>query len=158
MTIALERPVGTTDPAVLVEPEVTERLAHRITTDHPEISEATARRIVGQTAAFLATSGQQPGQSLAPSKLVDIGWHTFILHTVDYADFCQNVVGQFVHHVPTSEDEQMPGSPTETRERTLAAITAAGYTVDGKLWPEASSECTQCHAGCTDSPNSGGKK
>ncbi|MFG2677595.1 hypothetical protein [Streptomyces sp. NPDC048392] len=34
MTIALERPVGTTDPAALVGPEVTERLARRITIDH----------------------------------------------------------------------------------------------------------------------------
>ena len=85
MTIALERPVGTTDPATLVDPEVTERLARRITADHPEITEAIARRIVGQAAAFIATSGSQPGQSLAPSQLVDYGWHAFILHTVDYA-------------------------------------------------------------------------
>jgi hypothetical protein len=150
--------VGSTDPAALVEPEMTERLARRITTDHPEISEATARRIIGQTAAFLAASGRQPGQSLAPSELVDIGWHTFILHTIDYADFCENVVGRFVHHVPTGEDELLPGGAAETRERTLAAITAAGYTADPELWPEASPDCTQCHAGCTDSPNSGGKK
>ncbi|MFJ6645757.1 glycine-rich domain-containing protein [Streptomyces sp. NPDC091290] len=154
MTIALERPVGTTDPITLVDPEVTDRLARRITADHPEITEATARRIVGQAAAFIAASGHQPGQSLAPSKLVDYGWHAFILHTVDYARFCQQVVGRFVHHVPTGEDDETPGGPQATRARTLAAITAAGYAVDEELWPDMA-ECTQCHAGCTDSPNSG---
>ncbi|MEV5351910.1 hypothetical protein [Streptomyces sp. NPDC052693] len=154
MTIALERLVGTTDPAALVAPEVTDRLIRRITTDHPEITEATARRIVGQTAAFIAASGKQPGQSLAPSKLVDYGWHAFILHTVDYTRFCEQVVGRFVHHVPTDEDDEMPDGAQATRERTLAAIAAAGYTVDEELWPDMA-DCTQCHAGCTDSPNTG---
>ena len=43
MTIALERPVGTTDPTALVAPEVMERLAARVTEDHPEIDAPTAR-------------------------------------------------------------------------------------------------------------------
>ncbi|MEU0076166.1 hypothetical protein ABZ027_42590 [Streptomyces sp. NPDC006332] len=154
MTIALERPVGTTDPPTLLTPEVTDRLARRITTDHPDIDSATAHRIIGQTAAFIAASGQQPGQNLAPSKLVDVGWHAFVLHTVDYAEFCQRVVGHFVHHVPTDEDEETPDGPQATRERTLTAITAAGYTVDLELWGT-TADCNQCHAGCHDSPKSG---
>lgn len=151
MTVTLERPVSATDALTLVTPEVTDRLARRITADHPEISTVTARRIVGQAAAFIAASGRQPGQSLAPSELVDYGWHAFILHTADYADFCEQVVGQFVHHVPTDEAETLPGGPKATRERTLAAIAAAGYAVDPELWPDVA-KCTQCHAGCTDSP------
>ncbi|UAX54338.1 hypothetical protein K5X85_15555 [Streptomyces sp. A144] len=158
MTIALERPVGTTtDPITLVDPGVTERLTRRITTDHPEVSEPIARRIVGQAAGFIAASGQQPGQSLAPSQAVDIGWHAFILHTVDYAAFCEQVAGRFVHHVPTDEADEMSGEARATRERTLAAITAAGYTVDEELWPDLAN-CSQCHAGCTDSPNSGRRR
>ncbi|MGW0820152.1 glycine-rich domain-containing protein [Streptomyces sp. NPDC002845] len=154
MTIVLERPVGTTDPATLVDPVVTDRLVRRITVDHPGIDEATARRIVGQAAGFVAASGRQPGQMLSPSRMVDIGWHAFILHTVDYADFCQRVVGHFVHHVPTGEDEDPVGGAAAARERTLAAIHAAGYMVDPELWGEAA-DCNQCHAGCHDSPKSG---
>jgi hypothetical protein len=157
VTITLERPVSTTDPITLLDPDVADRLTRRITTDHPEIDQATARRIVGQTAAFIATSGRQPGQSLAPSELVDHGWHAFILHTADYAEFCQRAVGRFVHHVPTAEGEQLPGGPQATRTRTLTAITAAGYTIDRDLWPDMA-ECSQCHAGCSDSPNGGKKK
>ncbi|MCT4357174.1 hypothetical protein M5362_29080 [Streptomyces sp. Je 1-79] len=152
MTIALERPVGTTDPATLVEPELRERLATRITKDHPEIDTPTARRIVGQTAAFLAAGARKPGQSLVPSELVDIGWHTWILHTVDYAEFCQRVAGRFIHHIPTDEGETVPGGPAAAHERTLAAITAAGYVVDQDLWLHAGNECGQCHQGCHDSP------
>lgn len=133
MTIALEHPVGTIDPVTLLNPELMNRLIHRVTTDHPEISADTARRIVGQAAAFVAASGLQPGQSLAPSELVDHGWHAFILHTVDYAAFCQQVVGRFVHHVPTDEDEATPGGAAAARERTLAVIDAV-YSVYGAAW------------------------
>ncbi|WP_150134531.1 glycine-rich domain-containing protein [Streptomyces hyaluromycini] len=156
MTIALERPVGT-DPTLLVTPEVADRLTRRIVADHPEVSPETALRIVGQAAGFIAASGRQPGQSLAPSNLVDYGWHAFILHTVDYAQFCEQVVGRFVHHVPTADDDQVPGGPQAARERTVAAIAAAGYTVDPDLWPDVA-DCNQCYDGCTDSPNSGGKR
>jgi hypothetical protein len=155
MSIAVEHPVQPADPGSLLSPEVTERLARRITIDHPGIDEPLAQRIVAQTAAFLAASGHAPGQSLAPSKLVDVGWHSFILHTVDYADFCRRVAGRFIHHVPTDEPTAIPGGPAEARDRTLTAITAAGYTVDTELWPELA-DCSQCHAGCHDSPNSGG--
>lgn len=154
MTIALEHPVGTTNPITLIDPQVADRLTRRVTTDHPKISEETARRIVGQTCAFIAASGKRPGQQLVPSDLVDYGWHAFILHTVDYAAYCQRIAGRFVHHVPTDEDEQVAGGAPAAQARTVAAIEAAGYTVDPELWTTAA-DCTQCHAGCTDSPNSG---
>ncbi|MEU9015375.1 hypothetical protein AB0D12_37805 [Streptomyces sp. NPDC048479] len=159
MTIALDRPVGTTNPAELVGSEMRERLAARIVKDHPEIDHATARRIIGQTATFLAAGAQRPGAELSPSKLVDIGWHTWILHTVDYAVFCEQIAGRFIHHVPTPDGEEIEGGPEVARERTLAAITAAGFAIDHELWPAAAKmgDCSQCHAGCSDSPN-GGKK
>ncbi|MET8172679.1 glycine-rich domain-containing protein [Streptomyces clavifer] len=159
MTIALERPVGTTDPATLVEPEVMERLAVRISKDHPDTGLPTARRIVGQAAAFLVASAALPGAELSPSKAVDTGWHAWILHTVDYAAFCERVAGRFIHHVPTPDDESIKGGPAAARQRTLDAISAAGFRIDHDLWPDAAKmgDCTQCHAGCSDSP-SGAKK
>jgi len=48
-----------------------------------------------------------------PIKEIDIVWHTFLLFTAEYADFCDRYVGRFVHHVPVtsrnsgySRDEQ----------------------------------------------------
>ncbi|MDQ1009838.1 hypothetical protein QFZ82_004323 [Streptomyces sp. V4I23] len=131
-----------------------QRLTARIIAEHPDITLSLARRIVAQAAAFLAASAKRPRQELSPSKLVDIGWHTWILHTVDYALFCQKVVGRFVHHVPTDENEQPRGGAAAARERTVSAIQAAGYTVDAELWRSAA-DCNQCHAGCHDSPKSG---
>lgn len=159
MTISLERSVGTTDPATLVEPAMMERLAARITKDHTETDLPTARRVIGQTAAFLAAGAALPHVALSPSKPVDVGWHTWILHTVDYAAFCDRIAGRFIHHVPTSGGQVSGGGPEAERRRTLDALVAAGFRIDLDLWPEAAKmgECSQCHAGCTDSPN-GGKK
>ncbi|WP_218839488.1 glycine-rich domain-containing protein [Streptomyces albidoflavus] len=156
MTIALEH-TSTTGTSHLLTSQLLDRLAQRITADHPDIDTPLARRAVVQAAAFIAASGRAPDQALAPSPLVDIAWHTFILHTVDYAAFCERTVGRFVHHVPTDDEGALPGGPAETRARTLAAIAMAGYSIDHELWLEASAECSQCHAGCSDSPNTGKK-
>ncbi|WP_326738290.1 glycine-rich domain-containing protein [Streptomyces sp. NBC_01022] len=159
MTIALERSVGTTDPATLVDPIIMERLAARIAKEHSDTDLPTARRIIGQTAAFLAAGAALPRVALSPSKPVDIGWHTWILHTVEYAAFCDHVAGRFIHHAPIPEAERNLGDPAAERRRTLDALAATGFRIDDDLWPEAArmGECSQCHAGCTDSPN-GGKK
>ncbi|WP_406267366.1 hypothetical protein OHT93_11635 [Streptomyces sp. NBC_00191] len=127
MTVELIRTAGTTDPATLVAPEVMERLIARVVKDYPRLDRVTARRVVAQTAAFIATSAHRPGVDLSPSKLVDIGWHTWIFHTVEYARFCEQVCGRFIHHVPAPNGEELDLSPTAARERTLAAITHAGF-------------------------------
>lgn len=36
---------------------------------------------------------------------IDDMWHTFILFTQDYTDFCQRYFGRYLHHQPTTEDE-----------------------------------------------------
>jgi hypothetical protein len=62
--------------------------------------------------------------SLAPSEKVDRAWHLFILFTHDYAAFCQEYIGHFVHHVP--EDPFSDGKSDVTREPLLKAQTIFG--------------------------------
>ncbi|WP_413809807.1 glycine-rich domain-containing protein [Streptomyces sp. OE57] len=148
MTVTVERPLGTAaDARTLLSADLLDRLATRIVKDH-DIALPLAERI-----AACANNTSQP---LTPSKTIDIGWHTFILHTRDYADFCQRVAGHFIHHVPTDPAEGKRGTAAAARQRILDAIATAGYAVDTDLWPEAA-DCSQCHAGCSDSPNSGKK-
>ncbi|WP_432090324.1 glycine-rich domain-containing protein [Streptomyces sp. NRRL F-5630] len=152
MTSTIAHPVGATDPSTLLDRETRNRLANRITADHPDITPGMAQRIVNQTLAFVATSGRTPGQGMSPSRLVDIGWHTFILHTVDYARYCERVASRFVHHVPTENAGETPGEAAAVLTRTMSAIEDAGFTLDTELWLGAA-DCSQCHEGCTDSPN-----
>jgi hypothetical protein len=35
------------------------------------------------------------------TKIIDEMWHTFILFTKEYHDFCERYFGRFVHHAPT---------------------------------------------------------
>jgi hypothetical protein len=89
---------------------------------------------------------------LAPSELVDAGWHAFILHTRDYADFCHRVAGRYLHHVPTGGDPVKHGERAHaTLSRTVEAIRNAGFVVDPDLWP-ANANCSQCKNGCYDDP------
>lgn len=150
LTSATERPV---QGHTLIDPDLFDRLTSRIAVEHPDLDESMPQRILDQALAFLGTSGTA-AVPLSPSKLVDIGWHTFILFTVDYAAFCDRVAGRFIHHVPDDGPINQGGTPPTRAAAladTVAAIGTAGFALDADLWPHAA-DCTQCHAGCTDSP------
>ena len=42
------------------------------------------------------------GHGKSPSKEVDQIWHSFILHTAEYARFCEVFFNRFIHHKPAS--------------------------------------------------------
>jgi hypothetical protein len=139
-------------PRDLISPRMHARLTRRIIADHG-MDPAMAERIMGQALAFLQACAVNPGGGLAPSDQVDKGWHAFILHTADYAEFCQRVAGRFIHHRPTDPGQEDDGGAAI--HATLTAMRAAGLPVDEDLWPSAAeceSKCHQCHAGCHDSP------
>jgi hypothetical protein len=144
----------------LVPDELFARLTARIAQDHPELAPDLPARIMDQALAFLGACATST-KPLGPSELVDIGWHTFILHTADYAEFCQRVAGRFIHHQPEPvPDDRQPSGPEPIGgpiSRTRAAIIAAGFALDAPLWSTAdaadcNSKCHQCHAGCHNSP------
>lgn len=39
-------------------------------------------------------------------KEIDDMWHTFILFTIDYMRFCEEYFGEFIHHLPNTDDEE----------------------------------------------------
>ncbi|MBO0880719.1 MAG: hypothetical protein J2P17_10325, partial [Mycobacterium sp.] len=63
---------------------------------------------------------------------VDIGWHTFILYTKDYASFCNRVAGRFIHHEPNDNPEakQRPGGI----KRTIEVMKALQLPYDEMIW------------------------
>jgi len=138
----------------LVSWDLFDRLARRIVTDE-RLERDLAERIVDQALAFLSACAANTGAAFAPSDLVDIGWHAFLLHTRDYAAFCDRIAGRFLHHVPTEPtDPAASGDAARgTLLRTVAAIGAAGFVIDADLWPRsAAGACTGCHNGCHNDP------
>ncbi|WP_371646068.1 MULTISPECIES: hypothetical protein [unclassified Streptomyces] len=103
---------------------------HTILDNNPGMEPGMAGRILVDALAYLATAAATSG-GLAPSRVVDEGWHALILHTGLYQTLCARL-GGFIHHVPERPD---PGRRSQASiERTIAAIEAAGYSVDRDLW------------------------
>ena len=61
---------------------------------------ADARQLFKDTKLFLLLCAENPRQHYVPTKAIDEGWHNFILYTRDYASFCDNYFGKFLHHQP----------------------------------------------------------
>ena len=131
----------------LIEPRLFGRMSARIATEY-NTDAATAEAIMDQALAFLGACAVTT-TALSPSKTVDIGWHTFLLYTRDYAAFCERIAGRFIHHIPTDDEHTAENTPDTST--TTSAIIAAGYLVDASAWENAA-DCSQCKDGCSDDP------
>ncbi|MFF3007032.1 glycine-rich domain-containing protein [Kitasatospora sp. NPDC057940] len=147
----------------LVDDALFGRLVHRVVDDQ-DMEPQLAVRVVDQALAFLGTCAASPGAQLSPSRLVDHGWHAFLMYTGEYAGFCDRVAGRFLHHNPEDGDSPVKGASIAA---TMAALTAIGFQVDTELWTMSaecsegsggdgsdgseSGNCSQCHQGCHNS-------
>jgi len=130
----------------LVSDELWSRLTNRIVKDEEGMTLALAERIMDQALGFLRLCAQkEANESYSPSALVDIGWHTFILYTREYAAFCDRVAGRFIHHSPTDEEGKDYG--TGHVAKTAAAMKVRGISVDEQLWASSDSPCSN---NCSD--------
>ncbi|MEU9264570.1 hypothetical protein AB0E04_03825 [Streptomyces sp. NPDC048251] len=104
---------------------------------NPNMAAEMAGRIVEEGLKFVAACAANPGVGLAPSRIVDEGWHALILHTATYADLCQRLGGAFVHHYPGWDPTHYdPPILDRTREK----ITELGWEADPQLWGPPSDE------------------
>lgn len=114
--------------------------------DEYGLERAVADRVVDQALALVFVMGSTgEGASMTPSQQVDPGWHTLILHTDWYANWCQEQFGYFLHHQPNSKT-RTGGLMTSVVNK----IRAAGFEVDDELWGTAA-ECN-APACCGDGP------
>jgi hypothetical protein len=135
-----------TDPRSLISTELFEKLALRVEDEH-DVHPSGAEKIVTQALAFLQACAENPGMHLAPPLEVDWGWHMFILHTKEYAAFCDRVAGRFIHHEPA--DGLQDGG--EAIQRTAALMRRAGLPVDKDMWSPRGTGCTNtCHNDCSE--------
>ncbi|AYG80948.1 hypothetical protein DWB77_03086 [Streptomyces hundungensis] len=150
MTITHERPAEVQN---LISPQLRALLIKDVRKDWPDLTDDMGERGVNQMVAFLATS-TVTGQPMTPSLRVDRFWHRFLKRSVPYLAFSRALGVDYIHHVPDdTEGGADPEAGRAAMEATTAAITAAGFEVDAEFWPGmGAADCSQCHAGCTDSP------
>ena len=114
--------------------------------------EVWAQVILDQTIAFLRLCGQDTENAHAPSYLVDIGWHEFILYTKLYADFSYAVAGFFIHHIPDDEDPAPAG--LQMVEKTVGRMQLLDIPVIVPAWPGNA----KCHVVCMNNCKGEGGK
>jgi len=58
---------------------------------------------------------------VSPCPDVDVVWHEHILHTRQYASDCEEALGEFLHHTPSTGNEEEAELRSETYQATLAS-------------------------------------
>ncbi|MER6198040.1 hypothetical protein ABT234_11830 [Streptomyces sp. NPDC001586] len=118
------------DARKLITAEEFAGVAATVGSNNPDMSQADAERVTEEGLKFVAAAARFPG-NMRPSRVVDEGWHSLILHTLVYARLCERL-GRFVHHLPELPDptRYTPGA----LDHTLSQIRTAGYEPDMELW------------------------
>ncbi|WP_341860533.1 hypothetical protein [Streptomyces flavidovirens] len=75
-------------------PEETYKSVRRTILDaNPDMAEDTAGRITDESIKFVVACAKNPGVGMAPSRIVDDGWHALLLHSAAYAKLCDQFGG-----------------------------------------------------------------
>lgn len=140
------------NPRALLSDTEFNGVMHTVLDNNPGMEPDLAGRIVIDALAFLATAARTP-VGLVPSRVVDEGWHALVLHTALYQSLCFRLCGGFIHHLPERPD---PSNRAHSSvERTVAAIEAAGYSVDADLWRGPEDTLVTVAASCRHSDDGG---
>jgi hypothetical protein len=91
---------------------------------HPDLGTEGVVLIEAATRQWFRILARRPTTRLRlsmPSMLADDMWHEFLLHTRDYAAFCDTAFGRFLHHIPESAmtPDEAVASPTSRLLATL---------------------------------------
>lgn len=68
-------------PRMLITDEQFTSCRSTVMDANPDMAEEMAGRIVEEGLKFVAACAKNPGVGLAPSRIVDEGWHALLLHT-----------------------------------------------------------------------------
>lgn len=100
-----------------------------------DYTEDEARAIFEDLKRFLV-AGELLDRSLAPSLPVDEMWHSWILFTMDYHEFCDKL-GGYIHHrpIPKGDPAQPPLDPTiEVMEAAFGEVSPLSFPLEHGSW------------------------
>jgi len=107
-----------------------------------KVSPESAAQTLVELKRWFTLCALHPEKTYATGGKVDELWHTFILFTKDYARFCLDITGAFIHHVPevaSGDIEARIRSAEKMRDkvRLLEAdyLTYFGALPPAHLWP-----------------------
>lgn len=118
----------------LVDEKIWKRLVGRIQKDEGIVQEE-AEQIMDAALGFLKLCADYPGNKFAPSTKVDIGWHTFLMYTKEYQEFCGKMGRKFIHHSPADDpDAKFSKEENGGTKRTFRFMKEVGIYADPEMW------------------------
>lgn len=76
-----------------------------LATHYPHLSDTQVALVIQGLRQYFQLCNLAGQQTVSmPSRVVDAAWHEFILLTHSYAQFCENGLGRFLHHLPAAEE------------------------------------------------------
>lgn len=95
------------------------------------LQESEAPLAISDLKRFMALFALFPGEQLSPSNKVDMAWHSFILFTRHYREFCNVVFGGYIDHYPDP-----PGAARDVarQQRTLSRYRQAFGAPSELIW------------------------
>ncbi|BBB12053.1 glycine-rich domain-containing protein [Sphingopyxis sp. FD7] len=109
---------------------------------------ARANLVAAETVKYLCLAHSYKEHEWIITGDIDEFWHTFILFTERYAEFCNAVFGYFLHHVPGEEGRlrdrinkvvRKPSDSAEGYRRTLDLYREiTGTEPSSQVWPAVS--------------------
>ena len=79
--------------------------------------------------------------SLVPPKNIDEAWHHFLLFTREYADFCMEFFGAFIHHQPSTSRTQLRGNRIPDAIALAEDVFGSVSSNWSSHWLESAEEC-----------------
>lgn len=80
-----------------------------------------------------------------PCEEVDEVWHTFILFTMEYTEFCRQVAGSYLHHLPADSNTK----PAHPKEAFVPLYTKYfGSSFDNEVQQKYTAKSADCGGGC----------
>jgi hypothetical protein len=116
---------------------------------NPDTTAGMADRIADQGIAFVVACAKNPGIGMAPSRVVDEGWHALLMHSALYRELCARF-GTFVDHYPGYDPTHYD---PEILDRTRILISMAGFEIDDELWRAPDDELVSVSAKCQHAPS-----
>lgn len=137
------------DARGLIAEESFEFIVDGVLRNNEGMEREVAESIVEEALKFVYVCAKNTGDPMRPSRVVDEGWHSLILHTHTYQKLCSNL-GRFVHHRPEKADRTR--RDPEALKRTHDAIVAAGFTTQRDMWLAPDGGGINVAASCDHSP------
>ncbi len=100
-----------------------------------ELSYEDAERHIFELRRFLALCAMNDGPAYGMRGQIDKAWHTFIMFTRDYSEFCQVVGGRFIHHQPNTDSESRSSSQEAYQRFLVDYECVLGEPAPADLWP-----------------------